>query len=116
MRYRILPKSGPDHTVSYPMGAALERLLAAPAGARAAIRADEDAAGHIRHAVAGEVVDDVPACSVAALLAGGHIAIADDDEPMLDPAIPSTPEPGETTGPLGPAVRPIARRQKKGGE
>lgn len=83
MSYRVLPKTGPDHTISYPVGVALERLLAAPAGSedRVRIRADEEAAGRIRHARAGDVVTDLPAMSVDALLAGGDVELVVDQAP-----------------------------------
>lgn len=96
MSYRVLPKTGPNHTISYPVGPALERLLAVPADSdeRQAIREAEEAAGHIRHVTAGEVVDDIPAISIDGLLAGGDI------EAVVDAA----PEPA------------AKRRREKGGE
>lgn len=86
MSYRVLPKTGPDHTLSYPVGAALERLLSAPAGSdeRIRIRGEEDAAGRIRHVRAGDVVDDIPAVSVDALLDGGDIERVDDTPADVD--------------------------------
>lgn len=85
MSYRVLPKTGPDHTISYPIGAALDRLLSAPAGseARVQIRLEEEAAGRIRHVHAGDVVDDIPVGSLDALLEGGDIERVDDAAPAV---------------------------------
>lgn len=90
MRYRVLPKTGPGHTVSYPRPDALERLLAARAIGSdevARVRMELDAAGAIRHAVAGEIVSDLPAMSIAALIAGGDVeAVTLEAAPILDGA------------------------------
>lgn len=86
MRYRILPKTGPEHTVSYPIGSEIGRLLAAPAGSaeRRAIREELARAGQIRHARAGTIVEDIPSMSVDGLIAGGHIAVVTDPVDVID--------------------------------
>ncbi|HXO85233.1 MAG TPA: hypothetical protein VN803_06885 [Gemmatimonadales bacterium] len=83
MTYRVLPKTGPDHSIAYPIGAAFARILAAPAGSeeRARIREEEAAAGGIKVARAGDVVDDLPQTSVDALLEGGDIERVVDVDP-----------------------------------
>ncbi len=75
MKYLVCAKTGSGHTISYPVGEALARLLAAPAGsaARRRIRAEEEAAGRIRHARAGEIIEDLPPNCAAALVAGGDL-------------------------------------------
>lgn len=85
-KYRVLPKTGPDHTIVYPVGAALDRLLAAPAGSaeRARIREEEAAAGRVRQAIAGDVVNDVPQMSVDALIANGDLERVDDETLSAD--------------------------------
>lgn len=85
MMFRVLPKTGPTHTVAYPVGAALTRILSAPAGSeeRARIREEEAAAGRIKVAQAGDLVDDLPEMSVATLLEQGDIErvdVPDQDE------------------------------------
>jgi hypothetical protein len=78
--YRVLPKTGPDHTVSYPIGTALARLLAAPAGSdeRWRIFVEENAAGRMRNAVAGELITDLPDGSADALIANGDLELVVD--------------------------------------
>ncbi len=85
-RYRVLPKTGPDHTISYPVGIALARLLAAPAGSadRVRIRNEEARAGRIKHVRAGDVVGDIPVASLDALVDGGDIEHVD-GEPVSAP-------------------------------
>jgi len=81
MTYRVLPKTGADHTVSYPIPAALTRLLAAPAGSseRWQIFVEENEAGRIRHARAGEIITDLPDGSADALLENGDLEVVADE-------------------------------------
>lgn len=96
MTYRILPKTGPDHTVSYPVQGALERLLGAPAGSaeRKRIREEEDAAGRIRHVKAGEIISDLDDQLAAGLVAGGDLEIVDAAAPAPAPTGARTREKG----------------------
>jgi hypothetical protein len=63
---------------------------------------------------AGIEAEGVAALRSDYYITSGEVAeLAEQDQPKLDPATASSVGPGETTGPVGPAVKPIRKRKKK---